>query len=470
MIDYSQIIENELGGLYGSSVLKDMDNIIKMYEFYEGDGQVWATPNGLDYKPTKNITNYVKKLIKEEARFMFSIMPEFNIKAKDNKDTEKAEELQVIFDKILEDSNFKDKLIKGGRDCFIGKRVALKIAANKENVKLIFRPSLEFIYDTDPEDVDKLNKIVFFYGLNDEEDKTAQRIWKQTYYMDNGTCRLDEAIYNGYGTKLDTRKDNEDLKIDFIPAVVIINDGLTGDLIGESDVKEIMDNQGQYNSLKSDDNDALRFNMFPERVFKNASAETIKKVKVSPGGIIDLQGEGLDSDPDYKRAEANFGYDTKLENTINRAKNDMFDLLNIPNVSLEQLKGLMQSGKSMEALYWQLISRCNEKWAVWEPNLKYIVRRVLELYKAFVDSSINLDFDYEINIKLRYALPEDDQTEKENDLLEVTSQVKSKLSYIKKWRGLDDKEAQEELEQIAAEQKLFQDAFMGGVESGLNDE
>lgn len=470
MINFEEIINEEINGLYGGKVLKDMKHIIEMYKVYDGDGQVWSIPDGLDYIPTRQVTNYIKKLIKEEARFMFSVTPEITIKAVDEKEEEKAELLQTALESILKESNFSDKIVKAGRDCFIGKRIAGKVVSGDGKTKIIFRPSLEFIYDTDPEDVDVLKKIVFFYGLNDEESKSTQRIWKQTYYMDNGTCFLDEAIYNGFGTKVEVLKETENLGLGSIPAVVIVNDGLTGDLIGESDVEEILESQSQYNKLKSDDYDALRFNMFPERVFKNASKKTIQSASISPGAILDLQSDGLDGSVDYQRAEASFNYNDRLENAINRNKNDMFDLLNVPNVSLEQLKGLMQSGKSMEALYWQLITRGNEKWSNWSPNLKSLVRKALEAHSIFVDKSLNTDFEYTVETKLRYALPEDDQTERENDVLEVNSKLKSKLAYLKKWHGLDDKEAQAELEQIANEEKMFQDAFLGGVNDELNNE
>jgi len=52
-MDYTQIILSELEGLYGNQVLRDMRDIIALYDFYEGKGQDWSTPVDLDYKPTK---------------------------------------------------------------------------------------------------------------------------------------------------------------------------------------------------------------------------------------------------------------------------------------------------------------------------------------------------------------------------------------------------------------------------------
>ncbi|KGG81074.1 hypothetical protein Y919_02600 [Caloranaerobacter azorensis H53214] len=470
MIDYQLFLKAELEGLYGSQVLKDMKDIIALYDFYEGKGQDWTTPIDLDYKPTKIKTNKAKKLIKEEARFMFSRTPEITIKALEKKDEEKAKKLQSVVDDVLKKSKFPDKLIKAARDCFIGKRVALKLNADKnKGIKVIFRPSLEFIYETDPEDVDNLQKIIFFYGQNDSENKSEQRIWKQVYWLQNNKCYLTEGVYDGYGNLVESIKENEYIGIDFIPCTIIVNDGLTGDMNGESDIEELRDNQNIYNRLKSDDVDALKFNMFPERVAINASENSLKNLKIAPGALVDLQTDPTsENQADYKTVESKFSYDSRFENTINRINNDMYDLLNVPNISLEQLKGLMQSGKSMKALYWQLITRCNEKWAVWGPALEWMVEKIIILYKTFVDKTLDIDFGYSINIELLYALPEDDETERINDLAEVSAQVRSRRSYIEKWGIAEDSE--EELQQIAKEQALLQDSFIGGVNHELGDE
>jgi len=467
-MDYTQIILSELGGLYGNQVLQDMKEVIELYDFYEGKGQDWPVPLDLDYKPTKLKTNKTKKLIKEEARFMFSRTPEITIKAT-KKDEEKAKKLQSIVDNVLKESKFPDKLIKAARDCFIGKRVALKLNADKKGVKVLFRPSLEFIYETDPEDIDNLNKIIFFYGQNDSENKSEQRIWKQVYWIENEKCYLTEGVYDGYGNLVESIKENEYIGIDFIPCTIIVNDGLTGDMNGESDIEELRDNQNIYNRLKSDDVDALKFNMFPERVAINASENSLKNLKIAPGALVDLQTDPTsENQADYKTVESKFSYDSRFENTMNRINNDMYDILNIPNVSLEQLKGLMQSGKSMKALYWQLITRCNEKWTVWGPALEWMVEKIIVLYKTFVDKTIDIDFEYSINIELLYALPEDDETERLNDLAEVNAQVRSRKSYIEKWGIAEDSE--EELQQIAKEQALLQDAFISSVNDELGDE
>lgn len=122
-------------------------------------------------------------------------------------------------------------------------------------------------------------------------------------------------------------------------------------MTGKSDVERLWDNQDDYNRWKSDDRDALKFNMFPQRVFRDANQETMDRVKIAPGAIIDAQTDpSSDHQVDAKILEAQFSYNERIENALNRDKNDMYSLLSVPNVSLEQLKGFAASGQGNESL------------------------------------------------------------------------------------------------------------------------
>lgn len=461
-------IMQELTGLYGQEVLKDMNEIIELYNFYEGKGQDWDIPKGLDYKPTKRITNYTKKLIKEEARFLFGKTPYFRVNTMD--DNEKAQEqLQQFIDGTLKRNNFSSKLIKGARDCFIGKRVALKLHGSKEGIKIMFRPSLEFVFESKDDDIDELQKIIFFYQLNSNKNKEEQRIWKQTYELINNKCILNEAIYDGMGKVVEVLFKNHDTGLDFIPAKVIINDGLTGDLKGESDVQEIIDSQKAYNKLNSDDIDALRFNMFPQTVATDASERSLESIKIAPSALIDLQTEMTSIEnrqAKMEKLESHFNYNDRFENTVNRIKDDMFDLLNIPNLSLNNLKGMITSGKSMKALYWQLITRCEEKYQEWGPAFEWMVSRMVKMAKVYNIAPLP-DTEYDITVENMYPLLEDEYEEKDNDRAEVLNQVRSKKSYMEKWEISPD--ADEELKQIAFERELLEDSYIDDMNNVDDD-
>jgi hypothetical protein len=430
----NSILETELGGLFGQSILSDMANIIKLYEFYEGGGQQWSTAKNLDYEPSKLVTNLTKKLIKREARFMFGRTPEISAVCRET--GKRDEEISSLLCDVLENCSFPEKLCKAARDCFIGKRVAIKISGGVDTpISVSFRPSLEFVYDTYEDDADRLKKIIFFYKTADSFDKKKQRIWKQKYEMGGGRCFFSEGVYDGTGTLIEGGEICN-TGLPFIPCRVIINDGLTGDMLGESDVAEIMENQMVYNRLKSDDLDALKFNMFPQRVAIDADGGSLENMKIAPGALVDLITEPARSDDGVQAKlsllEANFSYDSRFEHTLNRVKEDMHELLGVPNLSLEQLQGLAQSGKSMRALYWELIERSEERWAVWEPALKWMCRTIVEMNRIYsgIDSPTK---PFAVHVEHLYPILEDEENERELDLREVSEGVRTAESYAQKW-------------------------------------
>lgn len=453
-----RILLTELSGLYGQTVLRDIGNIIRLYEFYDGRGQDWPLPKGLDYKPTKKRVNLVKKLIKREAEFMFGRAPEIAFHSAEKSMTETVTRVQAAFDAALKRSQWNNKLMQAGRDCFIGKRIALKISGGRDrDTRVSFRPSTEFVYTTMDDDCDALSKIIFFYQTNNEPERANQRLWKQKYWLEDGKCRMNEGIYNGFGELLEGGED-VDTGLDFIPCYVIINDGLTGDMSGESDVEELIDLQNDYNHMISDDADALRFNMFPQTVAVDAKAESLAAITISPGALIDLQTDPVKEGAQARldKLEAGFSYSERFEAAVTRTKNDMYDLLSVPNVGLEQLRGLMQSGKSMKALYWELISRCEGKWSAWRPALEWLAFAVLKMEAVYHGLAYD-ESKLTVNVESLYPILEDDFDEMANDMQEVTHQVRSRKSYIEKWGTASDPDA--ELLQIKKEETLFADSF-----------
>ncbi len=429
---YNDIIRNELTGLFGQKTLEDMGQIIRLYDFYDGRGQDWAVSEGLDYQPSKLITNECKLLIKREARFMFGRTPELRVIDRDGR---VKPEHQKLLDGVLEDCSFPEMLLKGLRDCLIGKRVALKVTGGIDQpLSVQLRPSLEFVYETFDDDSDRLRKIVFFYGMNNSPSPSQRRLWKQKYEMCGNRCFVTEGVYDGNGTLVEGGE-TVNTGLDFIPCRVILNDGLTGDLSGESDVEEIMSGQQAYNRLKSDDLDALRFNMFPQRVAVDADGSSLESMVIAPGSLVDLMTDPARGDDGRQASlsmlESGFSYDSRFENAMNRIKQDMYEQLGVPNISPEQLKGFAQSGKALRALYWGLMERCEEKWTVWEPALRWMCRAIIKMAGVYYDTG--LDEDYSIGVEHLYPILEDEEEERALDLKEVEAGVRTVESYRQKW-------------------------------------
>ena len=466
------IIMAELGGLYGNEVIKEMNEIIKLYDIYEGTGQDWIVDEK-DYTPTKKKTNYIKKLIKEEARFLFGKTPIFTVQVEDDKYQEQVEEINKYINKLLKDNLFEDKLVKGARDCFIGKRIAIKLHADTitKTIRVMFVPSLEFVYEPFEDRVDELKKIIFFHQMNQEQDKSKQIIWKQKYEMVDGKCILNEGFYNGNGDLLETLAVNVDLKLSGIPAYVILNDGLSGDLQGESDVEEILENGIEYNKLASEDLDALKKGMNRIIYGTDVDPEASKHFKLKPGAYWDVS---TDIASDGKQAQigtidTDFNYDTRMENTLNRIKADMHEVLNIPMINNSDLQGMMTSGKSMKALYWQLITRCEEKMMSWRPALEWMIKAILEMNEVYAITTLPKLENFDVIVENQYPLQENEDEEMVLDLQKVNAQTMSRKTFIKKWANVADDIAEEELKQIQLEKQMLEDSY-AQFETNFEDE
>ena len=449
-----------------------MNEIINLYNVYEGSGQNWITEEE-DYIPAKKKTNYIKKLIKEEARFLFGKTPIFTVQVEDDKHQEQAEEINNYINDVLKNNLFEDKLVKGARDCFIGKRIAIKLHADTvtKTIRVMFVPSLEFVYEPFEDRVDELKKIIFFHQMNQEQDKDKQVIWKQKYEMVEGKCILNEGFYNGNGDLLETLAVNVDLRLSGIPAYVVLNDGLSGDLKGESDVAEILDDGIAYNQLSSEDLDALKKGMNRIIYGTDVDPKASEKFKLKPGAYWDVS---TDIAADGKQAtigtiSTDFNYNERMENTLNRIKSNMHEALNIPMINNQDLKGMMTSGKSMKALYWQLITRCEEKMKSWKPALEWMIMAMLEINEVYNITALPKLENFDVVVENQYPLQENEDEEMVLDLQKVNAQTMSRKTFIKKWANASDDIADEELKQIQLEKQMLEDSY-NNFDTNFEDE
>lgn len=461
---YNELLKAELQGVYGDQ-LKKVNEILKWYKIYDGK-QEWETSQGLDYTPTKKITNLIKKIIDTRARFMFGREMFFDVRPikMDAKGStthqEQAQEKEDLLHKILRENKFHSKILKAKKDCSIGGRVAIKLWGHKEvGLKIVFSPAMEFFPQYNLDDVDQLEKVVFLYALNNEESPENQRIKKQVWEMVGNQCILNETTHDGRGRIVSIEYQDYNTSLDFIPVVIITNGGLTGETEGVSDVAQLWDNQDAYNKLTSDDIDALKFQMFGQDVVTDASENSLKNIKVAPGAMIDLQTDIQHSTQGRQaamhRLESQFSYKDKFEDTVNRIKNDMYDTLDVPNVSLEQLRGLMQSGKSMKALYWGLMAACDEDWIEWGDALQQMAEYIFKMVDTYNLYNARKIAKYETSLKIQrtYPIAEDEIEQRKIDMEEVLAEVRSRKEYINKWSTVEDVES--EIETILEEKQLF---------------
>ena len=483
------LISTELEGLYGSQLLAEMQEIIGYYRVYEKGADFKTEGSKGDYIPSDLRFKQASTLVNKEARFLFSRSPDLWVDVPMDGNDEAAKEantiLQNLVDRVMEKNHFRSKLLKAAKDCFIGKRVAYFVNFNeeKQTIKIDFIPSLEFVYETDEDDTDTITKIVAFYTVVDNQVKTDQRIYKKKYWMENGYCHIEEAIYDGLGTLVEEITPARATKFTYIPAGVIVNDGLTGDLLGESEIASLEDFEGWFSRLSNADMDAERQGMNPVRWARDMNPESTKNLSIAAGSFWDLQTDQNSADGvtgEVGVLETSMNYTSAITSTLNRIKSSMFDTIDMPDVSPEALKGVVSSGKTLKAIYWGLIVRCDEKMLAWRPAIENIMRIIIEGSKLYPGSALSYvqepipDVEFDVRVENQYPLPEDETEEKTIDLAEVAGQTMSRKAYMKKWRNLTDEESDAELKQIALERELLEDSFVeppmgGNKEEGEGD-
>lgn len=470
------MIKAEVEGVYGASVLRDMSETIGLYDAYE-NGVKYDLDKTPDYIPANLKYKTIRALIDKEARFLFSKPPDIYVDVFLGSEKEKRDQAkqvssiyQDLVDQVLKENQFSSALIKAAKDCFIGKRVALMYNINPETgIQISFLPSLEFVYDVDPNDANRLTKIIAFYNLNDEKARNDQRIYKKKYWLkEDGYCWYLEQVYDGAGSLVEEIQPETKTLFTYIPAWVIINDGLTGDLIGTSEVKTLEDYESWYSRLASADMDAERKGMNPIRYTIDASPESTKDLSISAGAFWDLasdQNQATDKSAQVGVLDSPMTYSGALSVTLDRVKNMMYEQSAVPNVSSEALKGVVSSGKTLKAIYWDLIVRCDEKMLAWRPALQFAVKCIIEGARLYPEAAQRYlkealpEEPYTVRVDNQYSLPEDEQEEKQTDLAEVAAQTMSKKAYMKKWRNLTEDEATEELKQIALEREMLENSF-----------
>lgn len=466
----ASMIQAEIEGLYGSAVVSEMSQIIKLYNVYERGAPFSGDVSKKDYIPANLKSKQIRSLINKQARFMFSKKPDIVVNPLDVTEAaaQAVDVYQNLIDSVLKANGFSNALLRAGKDCFIGKRVALFVNFNEDGIGVNFIPSLEFVYDVDYKDSDKITKIVAFYILKDDRDRAAREIYKKRLWMQDGFCWVQEALYDGYGKLLEEIIPDTKTKFEYIPAFVILNGGLTGDLKGESEVVDLFEDESWYNRLSNSDIDSERMGMNPIRWTMDVSKESTKDLSVGPGAYWDLQTDYAAPNDSVKgqvgMMEPSMRHTDALNSTLSRIKKSMGDRLEIPDVA--DIQSRISSGKELKAIYWGLIVRCDEKWLAWKPALEFMAKTIIlgstlypESAKPYVVDKIPANIEYEVDVENQYPLPEDEAEEKAVDITEVNAQTMSRMSYMKKWRGLTDEEATEEIKQMAIERQMLDESY-----------
>lgn len=454
--------------------LEEFTRICQYYKVYKKGADFAVEGSNGDYVPATLKHKMAASLINKEARFLFAEPPDIKVEAKGDvgKTSEEAKNALTVTNDlvktILDANNFEDALLKAAKDCFIGKRVAGLVNFNEEDgVTVTFLPATQFIYETKMGNPNVLTKFVCFIIVKDTSSLSDKRIFKKKYTLDeNGVVLLEEALYDGAGKELEIITEEQPTLMPMIPARVFVNDGLSGEDDGESEIDLLQDFESWYSKLSNADLDAERKSMNPTKYTVDMESNSTKNLSTAAGAFWDLgSDQNLDNPhPQVGILEPAMNYNSALKVSLDRVKTVGYEQVDMPNISQETMIGQVTSGKALKAIYWPLIVRCKEKMKMWGPQLRALVDIIIQgslkypnCIEMYTNDTLSV-VDYEISVIQNTPLPEDEIEERNMDLAEVEAKVRSRKSYMKKWHELTDDEIQAELEQIAMERQLIEDS------------
>lgn len=469
------ILQAEVSGIYGTELLRDLKRIIRYYEIYEHGAKFPPPPNpgNLNYIPAQLTYMRAANLIDKQARFVFGRSAEFIVGPEDPEDDSETtktniSELQTLLDATLKENSFADKCLKGFKDACIGERVGITLDFNERGVFIKFHPSYSFVYDINEEE--KLTKFIIFWTECDHLDKREQRIHKKKWELNEaGFCVITHDVLNGMGERIEA--DSEDPIItdfQFLPCTVVLNDGLTGDLDGESDIRRLAEYEAWYSKLANADLDGTQQNMNPILYTVDMTPESTAALPRGSGAFWDLaSNKDVDESMTGKVGvlDTATNYSDPLSGALDRITTIMNETVDVPLINLENMTGVISSGKTLKAIYWPLSMRSDEKMQAWIPALEFVANTIItgcRLYPAAaaVYGVVPVpDTEYSLIVENPYSLPEDEAEEKALDMQEINNETMSRKRYIRKWRNLTDKEADQELDQILREKRMLEDSF-----------
>lgn len=467
--------------LYTQELLEIKQN----YMDYKKGAEFFTEGTSGDYQPSDIHFKIAKTLIDKEARFMFSQTPDIFIQSvdTDNDTMKQVEQYQMLIDKVLKDkqNNFPKTLLQSAKDCFIGKRVACLVDFSEEDgIQVHFYNSLQFYYETEYGS-ERLTKFISFETLNKTKSMQQRLFLVNRYEEKDGTVYMSSILYNGAGKEIENVVPEQAIELDYIPAVVVVNDGTLEDKQGVSEIESLSEYEAGYSRLGNGDIDSERKGMNPVRYTVDMNSQTTKNLSSGAGAYWDLKSEQNQNEvhPSVGTLAPSMNHTEPVKTTLDRLKTTMYSELDMPNISEETMAGTITSGKALKALYYPLQVRCDEKLKTWKPAIEFIAEAIIDLAMLNKSSVVSMyvltgleEVQYNIEVMENYALAEDEEEEKNSDLAEIAANARSRKSYIKKWRRSEfktDAQIDNELMQIAIENNMFDSMSMNTqVQTELN--
>lgn len=439
-------------------------------------------PPGLDYDPTRFVSNYARLLVSKKAKWQMSGAHGIDVRtrqlgeessAAQQAEYKRAEALESIITQLWRENNAKSRLIQAARDRLIAGRVAVKVLFNPNNgrLKWVWHPDTETFPVYSEDDFEDLIACHFVREKTIDEQLHYQ---KQTFEMIDGECWLSEGLYdaNLKLTKVITPKAS--MQIAFLPVVLVPIEDLAGEPAMSKEFDDIKALTAILNAMNEDAIDALKFEMFGITAVINAPAGTAAKMEIAPGAVVEVVGSG-DATPDIKKIEGSFGWNEAHKAVIERTKATMYELTSLPQSAIGDLNFGGMNNDAMRIVFHDIIQDTEEHWLTWGPKLTELheksVRYLQERAKtaktfAYDKTALSAIGTENYDNEVKFALPLPDNRADLIDLLtlEMTAGLESQAGALSR-AGVENTAAKrEEIAQDVKRMQAQQDPYGERVE------
>ena len=433
-------------------------------------------PPGLDYDPTRFVSNYARLLVSKKAKWQMSgaqgidvITRRLGEETSDAQQAEyaRAEALESIITQLRRENNAKSRLIQAARDRLIAGRVAVKVLFNPTNgrLKWVWHPDTETFPVYSEDDFEDLIACHFV------KEKTIDDVLyyqKQTFEMIGGECFLSEGLYDADLKLKRTITPKASMGITFLPVVLVPIEDLAGEAAMSKEFDDIRTLSAILNQMNEDAIDSLKFEMFGLTAVINAPAGTAAKMEIAPGAVVEVLGSG-DATPDIKKVEGGFRWNEAHKTVIERTKATMYELTSLPQSAIGDLNFGGMNNDAMRIVFHDIIQDTEEHWLTWGPKLVELHEKSIRYLQARSATAKTFAYDkaalaligdnYEHEIKFSLPLPDNRADLIELLSLEMASGLESQAGALSR-AGVENTAAKrEEIAQDVKRAQVSQDPY-----------
>lgn len=429
-------------------------------------------PPGLDYDPTRFVSNYARLLVSKKAKWQMSGAQGIDVitrrlgeetSPEQQAEYARADALEAIITQLRRENNAKSRLIQAARDRLIAGRVAVKILFNPTNgrLKWVWHPDTETFPVYSEDDFEDL---IACHFVREKTIDGALFYQKQTFEMIDGECWLSEGLYDEALKRVKVITEKASMGITFLPVVLVPIEDLAGEAAMSKEFDDIRTLSAILNQMNEDAIDSLKFEMFGITALINAAPGTEQKLDIAPGALVAINGSG-DTTPDLKKVEGGFRWNEAHKAVIERTKATMYELTSLPQSAIGDLNFGGMNNDAMRIVFHDIIQDTEEHWLTWGPKLVELHEKSIRYLQARSATAKTFAYDkaalaligdnYEHEIKFSLPLPDNRADLIELLSLEMASGLESQLGALSR-AGVENTAAKRE--EIAQDVKRMQTA------------